>query len=57
MTVCTSCGLAVHDLPYEDFADDEPLAIDLAIDVFFEHDDGGDLYCNGCVSAGQGVFL
>lgn len=50
---CTSCGLTVHDLPLEALVLDEETALEL----FFERDDGGDLYCQGCAAAGQGVFL
>lgn len=50
---CTGCGLSVHDLPIEALE----LDAEDAIDAFFEHDDGGDLYCQGCAASGQGVFL
>lgn len=50
---CTACGLTVHDLPLEALGvDAEEL-----LEQFFEHDDGGDLYCQGCAQRGEGVFL
>ena len=50
---CTACGLTVHDLPLEALGvDAEEL-----LEQFFEHDDGGALYCQGCVQRGEGVFL
>lgn len=48
---CSNCGLSVHDLP-DELGDPE-----MVRDQFFEFDDGGDLYCRGCCSAGAGVFL
>jgi hypothetical protein len=50
-TSCTACGLDVHDLP-DELGDRE-----LVRDQFFEFDDGGDLYCQGCATSGEGVFL
>lgn len=50
-TECTACGLSVHDLP------DELGDRKMVIEQFFVFDDGGDLYCQGCAAAGQGVFL
>lgn len=52
-TDCTGCGLNLHDLPAEVLGADE----ELLLDQFFQHADDGALYCNGCVAAGEGVFL
>ena len=50
-TDCEGCGLSVHDLP-DELGDRE-----MVLDQFFEHDDGGALYCQSCAQAGLGVFL
>ena len=49
-TECHGCGLSVYDLPHE-MADAEAVRY-----LFFDFDDAGDLYCNGCASA-QGVWI
>lgn len=48
-TECNGCGLSVYDLPHE-MADAEAVR-----DLFFDFDDAGYLYCNGCASV-QGVW-
>lgn len=48
---CTGCGLSVHDLP-DELGDREAVR-----ELFFEFADDGHLYCNHCVTNGEGVFL
>ena len=50
-TSCTACGLDVHDLP-DSLGDRE-----LVRETFFTFADDGHLYCNGCATRGEGVFL
>jgi hypothetical protein len=49
-TSCDGCGLSVYDLP-DEIGDPE-----MVRDQFFDFDDAGDLYCNGCAVT-QGVWL
>ena len=48
---CSACGLSVYDLP------DEAGDPELVRDSFFDFADDGSLYCIGCASSGEGVFL
>ena len=50
-TECTACGLSVHDLP-DELGDRE-----MVREQFFEFADDGSLYCRGCATSGEGVFL
>lgn len=49
-TDCNGCGLSVHDLP------DEAGDAELLLEVMFDRDDAGDLYCHGCAQS-WGVWL
>jgi hypothetical protein len=50
-TSCTACGLDVHDLP-DGLGD-----VEMVLDQFFTFADDGHLYCSGCATSGEGVFL
>lgn len=50
-TDCNGCGLSVYDLP-DEAGDPETVR-----EEFFGFDDSGDLYCQGCITSGTGVFL
>lgn len=49
-TECEGCGLSVHDLP------DEAGDPELVRETFFDFDDAGGLYCNGCART-EGTWL
>jgi hypothetical protein len=49
-TECHGCGLNVYDLPHE-AADPEAVR-----DLFFDFDDAGELYCQGCAAV-EGTWL